>query len=472
MADIEELEKLTEFEIRYLKTFEERLETIYPHEKLILKLIKQLNRFIEFPDVSIEKEVLKIIETIKKEIAPKFKILNEETNEEELFRIEREKKRDLIDVENIAVKLYNGLTEAEKIPGKKEDRKKKESRAYKKIRRALLKLKTAIEEEERGITLNEHIFFMLNRLHSLKNALAAAISYESQLIDNAVQKVKQRETEGLEEIINLLKGLNKQIKSILRTEKYEVYKPLMGLMIKEIGGAEQFKKLKSKGKITLEDIKKDLFTMTDSNEILEYLKILELNKELVDEKALQKIENYRIKAREIINKQKRETLLDEVTKLFARKFLELELDSLVYSNNIKEREGKKAEAFSFILMDIDYFKNVNDTFGHQEGDRVLRIVSRKIKEKVRAYDFVGRYGGEEIAVILPRTKIETAREIAERIRKSIENYDFKLKGRNITISGGVSVYGPDGITKREIIDAADARLYKAKKKGRNMICAS
>ncbi|MBW2978094.1 GGDEF domain-containing protein [Candidatus Woesearchaeota archaeon] len=473
MTKTEELEKLTEFEIRYLKTFEERIEAIYPHERLILKLIKKLNEFIEFPDVSIEKETIEAIKTIKKEITPKFKILNEESKEEELFRIERAKKKDLIDVENIAVRLYNGLIEAEKIEEGKENREKKKSRAYKKIRRSLLKLKTAIEEEERGITLNEHIFFMLNRLHSLKSALASAIKYEIQILDNAAEKVKKREIEGLEDIINLLKGLNKQIKSILRTEKSEVYKPLMDLIVKEVGGAEQFKKLKEKGKITLDDIKRDLFTMTDSNEILEYLKIIELNKELVEEGALLKLENYRIKAREIIKKQKSETLLDEVTKLFTRGAFDELLDTMIKINHLKERKGEKGETFALILLDIDHFKSVNDIFGHQEGDRVLRFVSRRIKETVRINDRVYKYGGEEIVVVLPRTEIETAIEIAERIRRTIQETDFKLQDRSITISGGVSVYGAgkddDGITKEEIIEAADKRLYKAKKSGRNKI---
>lgn len=296
-------------------------------------------------------------------------------------------------------------------------------------------------------------------MHSLKEGLKNAINYEIKLLDSAVQQVKARDVEELENTITRLKGINKQIKNILRTEKYEVYKPFMNLILKEIGGAKQFQKLLEKEKITLEDIKKDIFTMTDANEILEYIKAIP--KKLVEEKVLPSLENYKIKAGEIAERQKREVAFDPLTRLFSRKVMDTELNNIL---------AIAKQHFSFILLDIDHFKDVNDDFGHLEGDRVLKIIARIIKSQARASDFVCRYGGEEIAVILPRTKKTAAIEIAERIRQAIEKHEFNLPdGRPVTISGGVSVYGPDGSTKKDIIKAADERLYQAKKKGRNKI---
>jgi diguanylate cyclase (GGDEF)-like protein len=447
---IEELEKLTEYEISYLKTFEERLETIYPHEKEILRLAKKLNEFIKSLEGKLEKDIIEIIGRIKKDILSKFKILEEETEEEALFRVERAKKKDLLDIENFILHLYEKIGRLEEFKGKK---------AQMKIKRALRVLKQIIEKEERGITLNEHVFFIIDSMHSLKEGLKNAIRYESNILDSVVKHVKDRDVEELENNIMRLKEISKQVKNILRTEKYEVYKPLMTIVLREIGGAEQFKKMRKKDKITLDDVKKDIFTMTDTNEISEYLKAIPM--ELVEEEALPHLLNYRLKAREIAEKQKRETVLDPLLRIFSRKIMDETLDNLI----------RNSQSFSFILLDIDHFKSVNDSFGHQEGDRVLKTIARLIKSQIRVSDFVCRYGGEEIAVILPRTLKKKAEDIAERIRKDIEKYDFDLPDkRHVTISGGVSVYpAPEIHTKEEVIKDADDKLYKAKKRGRNRI---
>lgn len=130
--------------------------------------------------------------------------------------------------------------------------------------------------------------------------------------------------------------------------------------------------------------------------------------------------------------------------------------------------------FSLILIDIDFFKKFNDIFGHQSGDAVLRQVAQKLKKNVRATDFVCRYGGEEMSIILPNTDKAEAIITANKICKAVAEKPFKLandKESPVTISLGVSTYPEDGETPSEIIDKADKKLYSAKENGRNQVGA-
>lgn len=128
---------------------------------------------------------------------------------------------------------------------------------------------------------------------------------------------------------------------------------------------------------------------------------------------------------------------------------------------------RNKQPMSLILMDVDHFKQYNDTYGHQAGDEVLRRVAEILKEGVRDGDFVGRYGGEEFVVVLPRTDTENAIAVAERVRRSIESAEWTL--RPVTASLGVASVRPDMETRQEVIEAADQALYEAKRNGRNRV---
>lgn len=136
--------------------------------------------------------------------------------------------------------------------------------------------------------------------------------------------------------------------------------------------------------------------------------------------------------------------------------------------NIARRYGN---VFSLLVMDIDKFKSINDDFGHIAGDNVLRDVAQLIKATSRASDFLARYGGEEFAYILPETKLEAAMELAEKLRKQVEDHQFMYVETRIpvTISGGVSQVSPEGDEAPHIFERADAALYRAKEGGRNRI---
>lgn len=133
-----------------------------------------------------------------------------------------------------------------------------------------------------------------------------------------------------------------------------------------------------------------------------------------------------------------------------------------------------------IMTDIDHFKNVNDTYGHAVGDEVLRIVSKTIRTQLREYDIAGRYGGEEFALLLPFTKIEEAKMVAERLRNAVEqkvvdiskiNPDIETSFINVTISLGVYEFKQSD-KEEDLLKKADKALYIAKESGRNKVVIS
>lgn len=133
-------------------------------------------------------------------------------------------------------------------------------------------------------------------------------------------------------------------------------------------------------------------------------------------------------------------------------------------NYLMER-AKRGESLSVMILDIDHFKQFNDTYGHDVGDEVLKMVAEAIKVSVRKIDVVGRFGGEEFAVLLPNAKGNEL-EIAERIRKKIKSINFQ---RQITVSIGISKFGLNGTDIDELLKKSDKALYRAKEEGRDRI---
>jgi diguanylate cyclase (GGDEF)-like protein len=124
------------------------------------------------------------------------------------------------------------------------------------------------------------------------------------------------------------------------------------------------------------------------------------------------------------------------------------------------------------MSDIDHFKSFNDTYGHEMGDRVLRVVSDEIRRSVREVDIAARYGGEELCVILPNTGKEGSMVIAERIRKNIEDLRIPHEGKEITITVSIGVSSlPENnpADVKAFMKEADHALYIAKENGRNQV---
>ena len=125
--------------------------------------------------------------------------------------------------------------------------------------------------------------------------------------------------------------------------------------------------------------------------------------------------------------------------------------------------------FSILLIDLDYFKKINDTYGHLIGDEILKNIAKILKESLRNVDHIGRFGGEEFIVILPNTTLKNAVLVAEKVRDAIANFVHNIEEQNIqtTVSIGIASYNPLDDDVNQIIERADHALYTAKSSGRN-----
>lgn len=177
------------------------------------------------------------------------------------------------------------------------------------------------------------------------------------------------------------------------------------------------------------------------------------------------IVKYLIKSRDF-EQQYMLATTDGLTELYNHRYFQEQIRMQV------EQSKRYSNNFSLIIIDIDFFKKFNDTFGHQSGDAVLRQVAQTLKKNVRATDIVCRYGGEEMSIILPNTSKDEALATAQKICNRVAERTFKLTGNNethVTISLGVSTFPFDGDSAPKIIEAADKKLYNAKNNGRNQV---
>jgi diguanylate cyclase (GGDEF)-like protein/PAS domain S-box-containing protein len=163
---------------------------------------------------------------------------------------------------------------------------------------------------------------------------------------------------------------------------------------------------------------------------------------------------------------KYQALHDEITGFFNRRYMNESLPRELH------RAKRYKHSLSFFMIDIDYFKTFNDTYGHLIGDQILKQITHLIQSMVRSSDMLFRYGGEEFLVIFPETKIKDAARKAQAIREAISNEKFLINGVEIppiTISGGISNFPYHGETLDALINKADEAMYAAKNNGRNQI---
>jgi diguanylate cyclase (GGDEF)-like protein len=165
-----------------------------------------------------------------------------------------------------------------------------------------------------------------------------------------------------------------------------------------------------------------------------------------------------------LNRYKNESIQDHMTGLYNRKYMDMKLAEEI------DRFKRMGTPFSIVMADIDKFKSVNDTYGHQVGDQVLKHMAQLIKENIRKTDFAFRYGGEEFMMMLVNADVRNAMHVSEMIRKKLEATNFSLKdcSFNVTASFGVAQFKPED-TAESAIKLADERLYTAKQTGRNKI---
>lgn len=165
-----------------------------------------------------------------------------------------------------------------------------------------------------------------------------------------------------------------------------------------------------------------------------------------------------------------ENITDPLTKVYNRRYLDRRLEEEV------ARAARYALPLSILMLDIDHFKHVNDTYGHTEGDTVLRVLGNLLKTELRDLDIVTRYGGEEFMVICTNTSAPNAALVAERVRKLVESHPFELSSHTpdkqtirISISIGVAALSATLDSKEKLLLASDQALYQAKDQGRNRV---
>lgn len=199
-------------------------------------------------------------------------------------------------------------------------------------------------------------------------------------------------------------------------------------------------------------------------------KLLEYSKELTEKNdeliTLNSSLEYLVEERtaelnEAYSYMKEVAIKDSLTKLYNRYYFNDALENEIH------RSDRYDSAFSLCMFDIDDFKNINDTYGHDVGDRVLKSVADIIKEHMRESDIFARVGGEEFMIIFQKTSLYESYSIAQRIRESVEKYDFSQAGQ-VTISVGLVAY-QYGEDKEQLLKRVDKALYEAKNSGKNTV---
>jgi diguanylate cyclase (GGDEF)-like protein len=187
-------------------------------------------------------------------------------------------------------------------------------------------------------------------------------------------------------------------------------------------------------------------------------KVAERTEELADTNELLRIANQRLEQLSIT---------DPLTGVANRRRLEEVLDAEW------QRARAMASPISFAMIDIDYFKQYNDHYGHAAGDRCLQRVAARVREQVRGTDLVARYGGEEFAVVMPGMNLERAVAAAERLRKAVMTLPESDGRQLVTVSIGVAAtIPPQRGTWNQLVESADGELYRAKRGGRNQVHAA
>jgi two-component system, cell cycle response regulator len=163
----------------------------------------------------------------------------------------------------------------------------------------------------------------------------------------------------------------------------------------------------------------------------------------------------------------RMTIVDGLTQTYNKRHLLEELEREVLRARRHQRD------LCVLMFDIDYFKKVNDHYGHLAGDYVLRELAKVVTERIRREEIFARYGGEEFAMLLPETSLDGARQLAETLRKKIHEHAFVFQNERIpvTISVGGAQLAPTDRQVSDLIQRADEKLYEAKRGGRNRVCS-
>ena len=266
----------------------------------------------------------------------------------------------------------------------------------------------------------------------------------AQKVESVLVEVEPEEKELLKKVAEeIVKEVEEVIESLEKHNRSLAEKATSVEEIKESVSDASLKQI-------LEQILKEVSEIRIQNE--------ELKKKL--EEANQQIK----KLTEELERERRESSLDFLTRVANRASFDRAISDMV------QDFYRRNYPFALLMIDIDDFKKINDTYGHQAGDFVLKELARLLKSQLRARDVIARYGGEEFAILLPGITFSQAIRVAERLRRAVEKHLFRYGDEDIpvTISVGVALMR-DGLDETAIVEKADKALYLAKRSGKNQV---
>lgn len=287
-------------------------------------------------------------------------------------------------------------------------------------------------------------------------------------VRNRAQREKQELEEFLTQVTEHLDALDKHVRSVEsdRSDSLDSARGLDAAVREQVRSihssveqADDLTQLKQNIQERLENIGSHMEQFRDVEERRSdtaQKRIVQLTQ------RLQSLEGEVVDLHERVGRERRLALLDSLTGTYNRMAYEQRVDEEY------ERWKRSREPLTLIIIDVDNFKRVNDTYGHKAGDKVLSTIGELLRKRVRASDFLARYGGEEFVILLPGTKTDDAFEVAEQLRKEIARCGFHYRndGVAITVCCGIASFAasdqPDSVFER-----ADAALYKAKQAGKN-----
>ncbi|MFC1741444.1 diguanylate cyclase [Nanoarchaeota archaeon] len=361
------------------------------------------------------------------------------------------------------------------------------------------KLEAMVDDEKKAIlaaaktkALTAVVIDIISRMDSYLDRLSVFVGKERALLERLKEKDSRKSLDmgptGKMGVESQLSAVLRQINLLLREMKETVVDPFFRLVEREVNGIDEAMELinskktsvfgrffgRSK-KITYNDIRKAMYRFSEPEEYHTFFSVLKSRPELLDENAGKRLDMLFKLGWDNLVQLKSFAYKDGLTSLHNKRYFERHVSSLI-------EDGKE---FSIFMVDIDHFKGFNDEFGHLVGDKVLVAVANVLKASTRTTDLVCRWGGEEMVVLFPpRTSMDVAGKVCERIRQNVQNEkltDAEDKPiRSVTISGGL-VHVDAGVlqqafektnpleVKKEIFEQADALLYQAKETGRNRI---
>jgi|GEM_PF-769990 len=471
--------------------FDLRMESFLEHTDHIRKIISSTQKMKKAFDESriddfekYKKELRAQISKLREETrSVQNNILIEKSDKDIIIRFERSMEHELEDLEKIGIKDYKLLNE-EQLTDYETIREK--------VSQYLKEDKQAIDSAANAIQVIKKIIDLIEILDTILLRLSSIVKKEEEILSKLhIEPGKSIDPIDILGIESHLAATLREMFTLLKEEKTLVHDPFLRFIDHERSGIHEALKIidkkripwwrrlgKKSPKITYDDITRTMQKFTEQDEYLTFFSSLLSHPELVDDSAKRRLgELFKTMQRQF-KSLKGEIYNDALTKLRNRRFRD---------EFVKDMLQRKKE-FSILAIDIDHFKDFNDTYGHDVGDKVLKDVADSIKENIKITDVAARWGGEEIMVIFPRTELEGAFKASERIRESIEHHkmtDFNGNPvRQITISGGVVHVSEKAIeslkmtknTPAEMMDRvfkfADELLYKAKHEGRNRIYSS